>query len=99
MKKELPPVLPSPAQTDNQIKKVIAVVAAALTTPEAAVYLNIKPATLEQWRWNGRGPRFCKIGRSCRYRMEDLDKFLTDRSFTSTTEAQAALLGEVRHDN
>lgn len=90
MKKEHPPVLPPPAQSDDQILKVIAVVAAALTTPEAAVYLNVKPATLEQWRWNGRGPRYCKIGRSCRYRIADLDAFLSARIFTSTTEAQAA---------
>lgn len=62
----------------------------ALRTPEAAAYLNVQPATLEQWRWNGRGPRFCKIGRSCRYRQSDLDAFLDERVFSSTTEAQAA---------
>ena len=90
MKKEHPPVLPPPALSDNQIKKVIAVVAAALTTPEAAAYLNVKPATLEQWRWNGRGPSYCKIGRSCRYRIADLDEFLSENVFSSTTEAQAA---------
>lgn len=64
--------------------------AAVLNTLEAAAYLNIRPSTLEQWRWNGRGPRFCKIGRSCRYRVADLDAFLNDRAFVSTTEAQAA---------
>ena len=62
---------------------------ALLTTSEAAEYLKIKPSTLEQWRWNGRSPRFCKIGRSCRYRIADLDAFLAERVFTSTTEAQA----------
>ncbi|MDA8429409.1 MAG: helix-turn-helix domain-containing protein [Geobacteraceae bacterium] len=62
----------------------------ALRTPEAASYLNIQPTTLEQWRWNGKGPRFVKIGRSVRYRIIDLDAFLADRVFNSTTEAQAA---------
>lgn len=62
---------------------------AALTTPQAAAYLSVKPATLEQWRWNGRGPRFAKIGRAVRYRQVDLDDFLTNRLFSSTTEAQA----------
>ena len=90
MPKKLPTVLPPPSQTDGQINKVIAVVAAALTTTEAANYLNVKPATLEQWRWNGRGPQFCKIGRSCRYRIADLDAFLAERVYKSTTEAQAA---------
>lgn len=61
-----------------------------LKTPEAAAYLNVQPATLEQWRWNGRGPKFVKIGRSVRYRQADLDAFLEERVFTSTTEAQAA---------
>jgi len=60
-----------------------------LTTSEAAHFLNVQPATLEQWRWNGRGPKFCKIGRSCRYRLADLEAFLEERVFRSTTEAQA----------
>lgn len=59
-----------------------------LKTEEAAKFLNVKPATLEQWRWNGRGPKFCKIGRSCRYRMSDLESFLDAHVFSSTTEAQ-----------
>ena len=59
-----------------------------LTTPQAALFLNLKPATLEQWRWNGRGPRFIKIGRSCRYRISDLEAFLESRVFNNTTEAQ-----------
>jgi len=62
-----------------------------LKTPEAARYLNVQTATLEQWRWNGRGPRYVKIGRSVRYRTADLEAFLTERIFTSTTEAQAAV--------
>jgi len=63
---------------------------ALLTTREAAAYLKIQPATMEQFRWYGRGPRFVKIGRSVRYRQNDLDAYLDARVFTSTTEAQAA---------
>jgi excisionase family DNA binding protein len=65
-------------------------VPAVLTTPEAASYLHIQPTTLEQWRWNGRGPRFIKMGRSVRYRIADLDAFTEARVFGSTTEAQTA---------
>jgi excisionase family DNA binding protein len=61
-----------------------------LTTEEAAKFLSIKASTLEQWRWNGKGPLFVKIGRSCRYRHSDLEAFLEDRVFTSTTQAQNA---------
>lgn len=63
-----------------------------LTTPEAAKFLNLQPSTLEQWRWiGGRGPRFVKIGRSVRYRLADLEAFLEERTFSSTTEAQAGV--------
>lgn len=61
-----------------------------LKTEEAATFLQVKPATLEQWRWNGKGPRFIKMGRSVRYRKADLDAFIGERIYGSTTEAQAA---------
>ena len=61
-----------------------------LKTNEAAAFLQVQPTTLEQWRWNGKGPRFCKLGRSVRYRKTDLEAFIEARVFGSTTEAQAA---------
>lgn len=64
-------------------------VSVLLKTEDAAKFLNVRTTTLEQWRWQGRGPLFCKIGRSCRYRMADLEAFLDERVFNSTTEAQA----------
>ena len=60
-----------------------------MRTPEAAAYLNVQSSTLEQWRWNGRGPRFSKLGRAVRYRQSDLDEFLNARVFSNTTEAGA----------
>lgn len=60
-----------------------------LKTEEAAEFLQVKPATLEQWRWNGKGPQFIKMGRAVRYRKVDLDAFIEARIFSSTTEAQA----------
>jgi len=69
---------------------VIAPPPTTLTTPEAAAYLNLQPTTLEQWRWNGKGPEFIKLGRCVRYRKTGLDAFMNARAFTSTTEAQAA---------
>ncbi len=77
--------------TEQEQSKVVAFVSALLDTPEAAAYLgNLKPATLEQWRWTGKGPRFVKIGRNCRYRKADLDSYIDERVYGSTTEAQAA---------
>ena len=60
-----------------------------MTTIEAAAFLKMKPATLEQWRWRGCGPRFMKVGRSCRYRRADLESYLDGATYNSTTEAQA----------
>lgn len=51
--------------------------------------LGLKPSTLEQMRLTGRGPRFCKIGRSVRYRYEDVTAWINANTFNSTTEADA----------
>lgn len=48
----------------------------SLTTPEAAQFIGIKPATLEHWRWEKCGPRYLKLGRAVRYRLEDLNAWL-----------------------
>jgi hypothetical protein len=32
----------------------------------------ISPRTLEQWRWQGRGPRYLKIGGRVVYRLTDI---------------------------
>lgn len=60
------------------------------TTKQAAEFLQIKETTLEQWRWNGKSPRFIKMGRCVRYRKADLEAFMNERVYGSTTEAQQA---------
>ncbi len=35
----------------------------------------ISPRTLEQWRWQGRGPQFLKIGGRVVYRLSDIEAF------------------------
>ena len=64
--------------------------AALMTTVQAAELLQVRPATLEMMRWKGTGPKFVKVGRSCRYRIVDLESYLEVRTFGSTTEAQQA---------
>jgi hypothetical protein len=44
---------------------------------EAAAFLSLQPATLRHWRVQGRGPGFYRIGGAIRYRMGDLESFLT----------------------
>jgi excisionase family DNA binding protein len=54
---------------------------ALLTTEEAAGYLNIKPQTLNNWRVTKKVHLpFIRVGRLCRYRMEDLDAFIAART-------------------
>jgi hypothetical protein len=42
----------------------------------AADYLGICPRTLDNWRSQLRGPRFIRVGRLIRYRLEDLQSYL-----------------------
>jgi len=43
---------------------------------EAADYLRIKVQTLANWRMNGRGPEYVRIGRLVRYRVAQLEAWI-----------------------
>lgn len=63
-----------------------------LTTKEAAERLGMASGTLENWRVNGIGPRYVKVGsRSIRYEASALDAWLAlwrdGQSEGSTKEA------------
>ncbi|RZI99625.1 MAG: DNA-binding protein [Brevundimonas sp.] len=60
-----------------------------LTNKEAARKLGISHRTLEDWRLVSRGPRFVKLGRLVRYRLDDLMDFLERNSFENTAQAGA----------
>jgi hypothetical protein len=44
----------------------------------------ISPRTLEQWRWQGRGPRYLKIGGRVVYRLFDIEAFESARVHINT---------------
>jgi excisionase family DNA binding protein len=46
---------------------------------EAAVYLGCTPGTLKVWVSKRKVP-YCKVGRLTRFRIPDLDRFLTKNS-------------------
>ena len=51
-----------------------------LTSKEAAELIGIKPATLRQWRYLGRGPAYVKFGGDlgrCMYRRQDVDRWIS----------------------
>lgn len=59
-------------------------------THQAAEILGgLKPNTLEGWRVQGKGPRYVKIGRLVRYRIEDLNAWLEAQTRTSTSQVEA----------
>lgn len=48
-----------------------------ISTRELADELGLAPITIEIWRAKGQGPRYVKIGRTVRYRRQDVDAWLT----------------------
>ncbi len=61
---------------------------AKLTTKEAAIYLGVSNSFLEKDRCHGiKGIEFIRVGsRAIRYRLEDLDKYLSQQSFKNTSQ-------------
>lgn len=65
-----------------------------LSRPQAAQYLSIKPQTLAVWHSTGRyNLPVVKVGRSVRYRLSDLEAFVSANTFG--THALPTM--EVRH--
>ena len=48
---------------------------------------RVSMRTLEQWRWQGKGPRYLKIGGRVVYRVEDVEAFEV-ANFTSVRSAR-----------
>ena len=61
------------------------------TTREAARILRCSESYLNKLRCTGGGPEFIKIGASIGYRRFALNRWTQQRSFKSTTEADAQL--------
>ncbi len=47
-----------------------------LTVKQAADFLRLSKGTLDQWRHEGRGPAYFKVGGQIRYRRSDLVAFI-----------------------
>lgn len=61
-----------------------------LKEEDAAPFAGLSVSTLQKKRVSGDGPPFVKIGRSVRYRPEDLEAYVAARVVGSTSEAIAA---------
>lgn len=63
---------------------------AALRPLEAGSYLSLSPQRLARLRLEGRGPVFCRDGRSILYRIEDLDRWLASSRRASTSDTASS---------
>ncbi len=52
---------------------------------------DVTPYTLRQWRWKGIGPLYFKIGKSVKYRIEDVTEFEKSKLRRSTTMCEGDL--------
>lgn len=69
-------------QPENQLTNPI------MNVHQAADYLGLAVSTLNKWRCYGDGPVFIKMGRSVRYRLEDLNDYVTCNQSASTAHYQ-----------
>jgi predicted DNA-binding transcriptional regulator AlpA len=56
-----------------------------LTTEDLAAHLGKPPRTLDQWRYQGRGPTYIKVGGSVRYAFADVEAWLDAQRVTTDT--------------
>ena len=50
-----------------------------LSTEALAEYLDVAVSTLRQYRLDGKGPTYIKIGHLVRYRVEDVEEWLATK--------------------
>jgi hypothetical protein len=55
-----------------------------LNQVELARRWSLSHRTLERWRWEGRGPRYLKVGGRVVYRVADIEAFEAEQLRTST---------------
>jgi predicted DNA-binding transcriptional regulator AlpA len=58
-----------------------------VNTTKAALIIGLSPHTLSSLRCRGGGPRFVKIGRrAVRYEVEELERWMRERTRSSTSD-------------
>jgi hypothetical protein len=60
------------------------------TSQETALSLRLAEGTLANWRVQGKGPAFCRVGGKICYRDEDINAFIEGGMCRSTSETEAA---------
>lgn len=60
-----------------------------LTVSDAARWAKVSESFLNKARLTGNGPRYLRLGRAIRYRLEDLEAWAAEREASSTSEYPA----------
>jgi len=58
-----------------------------LTPEQLSEMWGISSNTLRKWRWEGKGPKFVKLGARVVYRLAEVEAYAEENLFSSTTEA------------
>lgn len=82
-----PPLVAVDVEGEKRITNPLETI--AVNVEEASRITGIPVPTLNGWRSRGGGPRFARCGRSIRYPVAELHKWLADRVVGSTAEAAA----------
>lgn len=61
-----------------------------LTAQQVSDAYGVAKSTLAKMRLSGTGPVFVKLGRRVAYRLDDLEAWVTENRFRSTSEYDAA---------
>lgn len=87
-------MLPTSRGETRHIEQPTAASTALLSTAAVATLLGLRPQTLRKWRLEGRGPRYVRLGETLlsrvTYRFVDLQDWLAERTYASTTEETAS---------
>lgn len=51
-----------------------------LSRTQVAALLNVPPSTLASWAYRGVGPRYFRLGKHARYRLGDVNEWLSQRA-------------------
>jgi predicted DNA-binding transcriptional regulator AlpA len=70
----------------TQILKIDPSYIPLLTSAQAAALVGLSRSSLNKMRVYGSGPNFCKLGRTVRYRRDDLAAWVAGRIVTSTSD-------------
>lgn len=60
-----------------------------INTNQLAEKLKVSPSSINKWRKTGDGPPYIRYGRKVMYRLEDVEQWLSERTFRGTFQERS----------